>query len=183
MLFTEFLGSKVLIIGDVGRGKTRFTRSLLIEAVEKGYAPQITVIDMAPKQVYIKGLAAGGKILKPGEFRVRYLDAGDVKTPRLSARSPDELLELAEHNRIIMERLLREFIASPTRIVFINDVSLYLQRGGLGLLWSALEKADTAILNGYYGEELKDDLGTGLSKRERELTERLAAKVDVLIRL
>jgi len=183
MLFDEFLGRKVLIIGDVGRGKTSFTRHLLIEAVEKGYAPQITVIDMAPKQVSFKGLAAGGKILKHGEFKVRCLDAGDVKTPRLSARSPDELLELAEHNRRIIERLLRKFIASPTRILFINDVSLYLQRGSFDLLWSALERADTAILNGYYGEKLRDDLGTGVSKRERNLMERLAAKVDVLFQL
>ena len=183
MLFAEFLGRKILIIGDVGKGKTRFTRHLLIEAVEGGYAPQITVIDMAPKQVSLKGLAAGGKIMKPGEFKVRYLDAGDVKTPRLSARSPDELLELAEHNRRIMERLLRKFISSPTRIIFINDVSMYLQRGRFDLLWSALEKANTAIVNGYYGEKLKDDLGTGLSKRERKLMDELAGKVDVLFRL
>jgi len=182
-LFAEFLGKKVLITGDVGKGKTRFTRSLLIEALEAGYASQITVIDMAPKQFFLNGSAAGGKILKPGEFKVRYLNAGDVKTPRLSARSSKELLELADYNRRILERLIRRFIASPTPILFINDVSLYLQRGSFDLLWLTLEKADTAIVNGYCGEKLQDDLGTGLSERERKLMESLAAKVDILFRL
>ena len=182
-MFAEFLGKKVLIVGDVGRGKTKFTRQLLIEALKMGYGSQITVIDMAPKQVSFKGLPIGGKIMKADEFKVRYLNCEDVKTPRLSARSPDELLELAEHNRKVLERLLKRFIASPTRILFINDVSLYLQMGKFDLLWSALEKADTAIINGYYGEKLQDDLGTGLSERERRLVEKLEAKVDVLIRL
>jgi len=182
-LFAEFLGKKVLITGDVGRGKTRLTRELLVEALERGYGSQITVIDMAPKQVSFNGLSLGGKILKTAEFKVRYLDAGDVKTPRVSARSPNELLELAEYNRKILEGLLERFIASPTRILFINDVSLYLQMGNFDLLWSALEKAETAIVNGYYGEKLQDDLGTGLSERERKLMKRLAAKVDVHIQL
>jgi len=182
-LFAEFLGKKVLITGDVGKGKTRFTRHLLIEALEAGYTSQITVIDMAPKQFFLDGSAVGGKILKPSEFKVRYLDAEDVKTPRLSARSPNELLELAEYNRRILEQLIRRFIASPTQILFINDVSLYLQMGNLDLLWSTIEKAETAIVNGYYGEKLRDDLGTGLSERERKLMERLAAKVDILFRL
>jgi len=179
MLFTEFLGKKVLIMGDVGSGKTRFTRHLLMEALEKGYGPQITVIDMAPKQVSLHGLLVGGKILKPDEFKVRYLDAKDIKTPRLSARSSAELLDLAEYNRKIIERLLKTFIVSPTEILFINDASIYLQRGSFDLLWLALEKANTAIINGYYGEKLRNDLGTGLSKRERKLMERLAARVDV----
>ena len=183
MLFAEFLGKKVLITGDVGKGKTRFTRQLLMEALKEGYAPHITVIDMAPDQVSLKGLIVGGKILKGEEFKIRYYDAGDVKTPRLSARSPNELLELAEYNRRILEQLIRRFIASPTKILFINDVSIYLQRGNFDLLWSTLEKADTAIVNGYCGEKLQDDLGTGLSKRERELMEKLADRVDVLIRL
>jgi len=181
-LLAEFLGKKVLIVGDVGSGKTKFTTHLLIEALESGYGPQITVIDMAPKEVFLKGLVAGGKISNRGG-QVRYLDAGNVKTPRLSARSPDELLKLAEHNRRIMERLLRRFIASPTPILFINDVSLYLQRGRFDLLWSALEKAETVILNGYYGEKLQEDLGTGVSRRERKLMERLASRVDVFIQL
>lgn len=154
-----------------------------MEALEEGYGAQITVIDMAPEQVFLNDSAIGGKILKPGEFKIRYLDAGDVKTPRLSARSPDELLELAEHNRRTIEGMLNFFIDSPTRILFINDVSLYLQRGSLDLLWSALEKADTAIVNGYYGEKLQDDLGTGVSKRERRLMEKLAAKVDITFML
>jgi len=182
-LFAEFLGKKVLIIGDVGSGKTRFTRQLLEEALAEGYGSQITVIDMAPKRVSLNSFAAGGKIMKPREFKVRYLDAGDVKTPRISARSPSEILELAEHNSKNMEKLLREFLSSPTRILFINDVSLYFQMGRFDLLWSALQKTDTAILNGYYGEKLKDDLGTGISERERKLMENLADRVDVLIRL
>ena len=154
-----------------------------MEALEMGYGSKITVIDMAPRQIFINGLPVGGKILETDKFKVRYLDAGDVKTPRLSAKSPGELLELAECNKRAIERLLRRFIASPTQILFINDVSLYLQMGSFDLLWSAIEKADTAIINGYYGEKLRDDLGSGISERERRLMERLADKVDILFRL
>jgi len=182
-LFSELLGKKVLVIGEVGSGKTEFTRDLLLEAFEAGYGPQITVIDMAPEKTSLNGLAVGGKLLKPGELEVRYLSCGDIKTPRLSARSPEELQELAEHNRVLLERLLEKFIESPTRILFINDVSLYLQRGRIDLLWSAIEKAETVIINGYYGEKLQRDLGTGISQRERRLMSLLVDKVEVLIQL
>ena len=183
VLFNELLGKKVLIIGEVGSGKTEFTRSLLLEAFEAGYGPQITVIDMAPERTSLNGLTVGGKLLKPGESEVRYLSCGDIKTPRLSARSPKELLELAEHNKILLQSLLEKFIKSPTRVLFINDVSLYLHRGRIDLLWSAIEKAETAIINGYYGRKLQEDLGTGLSQRERRLMSLIADKVEVLIQL
>ena len=79
--------------------------------------------------------------------------------------------------------MLEVFDTEPSRILFINDVSLYLQRGSLDRLWETLLKADTVVANGYVGERLKDDLGTGLSRDERRRMDELASRVDVVIRI
>jgi GTPase SAR1 family protein len=174
---------KVLIVGDVGTGKTALTRRILTEAVHIGFKRDITVIDMAPGATVINGLPVGGKLLSSSDFNVRLLEAKDIKTPRLSAHDHEELLRLADHNRDEVEKLMDKFVAEPTKILFINDVSIYLQRGDLERLWGALEKADTVVVNGYLGEKLRSDLGTGISERERRLMEGLAARMDIVISL
>jgi hypothetical protein len=58
-----------------------------------------------------------------------------------------------------------------------------LQRGEIDCLWRAFEAAETVVANGYYGEKLKADYGTGLSSREKTLMEKLASRMDEVIRL
>ena len=181
--FSRALGRRVLIIGDVGTGKTELTRRLLVEAAEEGYVSSITVMDMAPRATMIRGLSVGGVLVDPEDLGVRYLGLDDIKTPRLSAKNADELLRLADYNRTEIEELLEKFAADPTDILFINDISIYLQRGDLELLWSTLGKAETVVANGYMGERLKDDLGTGVSAREEEMMGKLADRMDVVIHL
>lgn len=181
--FSETLDKRVLIIGDVGTGKTALTRRLLAEAVEGGRARSITVMEMAPPATTIRGLSVGGTLINPRDWKVRYLKAEEVKTPRLSAKNGEHLLKLVDYNRNKIEKLLDYFTAHPTSILFINDVSIYLQGGDLDRLWIALEKANTVVANGYVGERLKEDFGTGISERERRLMEKLAARMDVVIRL
>ena len=181
--FSKALGKRVLIIGDVGSGKTALTRRLLSEAVEKGYGHSITVMEMAPRAATIRGLSVGGVLMNSQEWEVRHLGVDDIRTPRLSAKNTQDLINLADHNKNEIEKLLDEFIANPTSILFINDVSIYLQRGNLERLWSTLEKAGTVVANGYVGLKLKDDFGTGISAREEELMEKLAARMEVVIRL
>ena len=104
-------------------------------------------------------------------------------TPRLSAETSEELLELADQNREKIEILLDEFKAHPSSILFINDVSIYLQRGELDRLWDTIELAETVVANGYLGILLSDDLGTGVSVRERRLMEELASRMDVVVQV
>jgi GTPase SAR1 family protein len=179
---SEIVGLKTLIVGDVGAGKTRLTRRLLDEALEMNLE-RVTVIDMAPDVVNIEGVSVGGALLGAYQGDTRLLRLNDIKTPRLSAKSPEELLQLADHNRREIEGLLDAFDAEPSGTLFINDVSIYLQRGDLERLWSILSGDKTVVVNGYLGERLKEDLGTGLSQNERCQMEDLASRMDLVIRL
>jgi hypothetical protein len=181
--FQELRGTKTLIIGDVGSGKTQLTRIFLMEAIEEGYTDEITVIEMAPHKRTVKGTRVGGVLLETYPANLRYLEGDEIKTPRLSARNGRELLELADHNRHEIEKLLQAFLRRPTKILFINDVSIYLHRGDLGYLWSTIEKAETAVVNGYKGATLRADFDTQLSQREEQLMEALAAQMGVIIHL
>jgi len=178
----EALGRRTLIMGEVGSGKTWLTDRLLEEALSLDLQ-DITVIDMAPEAATLRGISVGGTLRGAKNPKVRYLRAEDLKTPRLSARDADELIEYTDHNRKITEGLLDDFMLKPTSILFVNDVSIYLQRGEIDRLWRAFEAAETVVANGYYGEKLKADYGTGLSSREKTLMEKLASKMDEVIRL
>ncbi len=168
-------------MGDVGKGKTALTERYLREAVETGYNQCVTVIDMAPNAVSLNRLSAGGKMLISKEYGIRYLSADDIRTPRLSAKNGRHLVKLADYNRNLIEDMLEEFGSHPTSILFVNDVSIYLQQGSLERLWSTFEKANTVVANGYLGSRLEEDLGTGISNRERRLMKDLAARMDIRI--
>jgi len=174
-----------LIIGDVGAGKTRLTRRLLREAISLGYSREITVIDMAPKMEIIDGKPIGGRLLESEERprEIRYLVPIRVEMPRVKASSAEELRHLVHLNAERIRPLLEAYLRSPSSILFINDASIYLQSGRLHPLTDAIEKAETAIINGYYGEHLTEDMGTGVSDVERRLMEQLASMMDIVINL
>ena len=180
--YGKIWGRKLLITGDVRTGKTRMTRNIL-EITVASAPGEITVIDMAPRAVTVNGLPVGGTLMREGEFDARLLRSEPIVTPRLSARTGAELFELAEINRHAIQELLDAFHAKPSRILFVNDVSIYLQRGNLESLWTAFELAETVIANGYIGESLREDLWTGISSRERRLMKALARRMDQVIRL
>ena len=180
--FNKVRGRRVLIVGEVGSGKTRLTRRLLTEALAGGRG-NVSVIDMAPKPLNVNGLLAGGALLQEPDPRVRYLAPKEVKAPRLSARDAGELIEFADQNRKEIEGLLEDFLREPTEDLFVNDVSIYLQRGDLERLWKAFSAAYTVVANGYLGERLAHDFGSGLSEREANLMRRLAGRMDEVIRL
>jgi GTPase SAR1 family protein len=177
---SEIVGLKTLIVGDVGAGKTRLTRRLLGEELEMNLE-RVTVIDMAPDVVNIEGVSVGGALLGAYKGDIRLLRSNDIKTPRLSAKSPEELLQLADHNRREIEGLLDAFDTEPSETLFVNDVSIYLQSGKLERLWDTIKLAETVVVNGYFGTRLEEDLGTGVSARERRLMEELASRMDKVV--
>lgn len=182
--FQDFLGRKVLIRGDVGAGKTKLTAKLLREAIALGYSREITVIDMAPEMEIIDGKPIGGRLLESDRPRdIRYLAPLRVEMPRVKAASAEELRHLIHLNAERIRPLLEAYLKAPTPILFINDVSIYLQSGCLHPLTDVIESAETAIINGYYGEYLAEDLGTGISEVERRLMEYLASSMDIVINL
>jgi hypothetical protein len=183
--FQNLLGKKVLITGDVGAGKTKLTLELLGEAIELGFRDRITVIDMAPATTIVGERKVGGRMseLTGAVKEVRYLTPQRVETPRLKADSADELLFLVRLNEERIRHLIEEFINDPSPILFINDVSIYFQSGSGDPIFAAAEAAETLIANGYYGGYFAFDHGTGVSKVEKELMDRLAHHMDVLIRI
>jgi len=182
--FKDLLNRKTLIIGEVGRGKTRLTAHLLKEAADAGYAEKITVIDMAPRTIIVGGLRVGGCLRDfTGDIEgVRFLEALS-NAPRLTGKTREEVLRLVEKNINQIDSLLGSYLASPTQILFINDISIYLQSGELRLLTNVMRTASTFIANGYLGRRLASDHGAGVSERERKAMLNLKALVDRVISL
>lgn len=180
--FSDIIGMKTLIVGDVGSGKTALTRRLLMEAVDQ-VSDVITVLDFAPLARKVKGMDVGGYLLEEDHPNIRRLYSRLIKTPRLSAQDGEELIRLAGFNREITESLIAKYLDSPTETLFINDISIHLQQGNLKELLDAMNKASTVVANGYMGSKLKPDHGSGVSERESFMMRRLAAGIDRVIDL
>jgi hypothetical protein len=182
----EVLGKRALILGDVGRGKSKLTAELLREAIEMGYSNCVAVIDLSPDARLPSGEVVGAPLTRYIAIGppIKYLRPPRVRAPRLEGRDRDEVLRLAEENARAISAIFHEYLREgPRGILFINDVSLYLHRGELGLLISVISKANTSILNGYYGSRLEEDKGSGISERERALMGDLAERMDLILEM
>lgn len=183
--YRNCINKKTLITGDVGAGKTRLTISLLRQAIYAGHSKEITVIDLAPKTIEVSGRRIGGRV---DDFMriprsLRYLAPATVVAPRLTAEGPEHLLELVELNYRETRPLLDLVSAAPTPVLFVNDVSIYLQSGRFEPLGDILKASRTFVANGYLGTGLASDRGTGVTAVEVALVEKLASMMDRVIRL
>jgi len=156
---------------------------LLEEAVELCYSKEITVVDMAPETEVVEGRSIGGRLCELTEAfeKVRYLAPDKVETPRLKATSAEDLLSMVRINAERIKPLLEAYQATPSPVLFVNDVSIYLQSGSIEIVLEAAKQAETFIANGYYGEFFSNDHGTGVSKIERDLMDQLASHMDEII--
>ncbi len=182
MLPPEIIGRKILILGDIGSGKTRLTARIILELIRAGYADEITIIDMAPPR--IKG--AGGRLREYTGSNIKvkkYLEPVEVYAPRLQSRTTDEALRLAEKNREAIEPLIEEYLKSPTNILIINDLTIYLHAGSLEKILECVRRSNTMVANAYYGEKLSLNHGEVISIREKKLVEELIKYMDTVIRL
>jgi len=177
----EILGKKVLILGEVGSGKTRLAAKLLQELMTLMTPEKITLIDFAPKRVG----EIGGKITDFLSLPsvIKYLSLKSVYMPRAAGKSPKQVLHYAELNRKNMEPLLDEFIHNTTEVLVLNDVTLYLHSGKLENVLKCVRSAKTILATAYYGSKLDNDLGTGISSRERKLTDELATFMDLTVKI
>lgn len=175
------LGKKVLILGETGSGKTKLAARLFQELTTLIDPEEITVIDLAPRKVD----TIGGKLVDYVDVstKVRYLSPKNVYTPRLAGRSPEQVLRYAHLNRENMEPLLSTFIQNPTEALIINDITLYLHLGKLQTVLSCVGLANTFLATAYYGLKLANDLGTGISAKERQLTDKLARFLDLTVKI
>jgi len=181
---SEFLGKRTLILGDVNTGKTTLTQRILEAMCGQGLGPQMVIIDMAPqiskaitREKNLPGI--GGMLRPPAGGDVIYLRENLVP-PRLSSKSEAEAQEKAVQNARKIEVLFWKYHELQRDILFMNDISLYLQAGRAVQLVRWMEKAGTVVANGYFGEKL----GSGtLSRRERDEMESLQSFFGRVLRL
>ena len=177
----EILGKKVLVLGEAGSGKTKLAAQLLRELMTLVSPEEITVIDLAPQRVG----EIGGKLTDYVNVnsRVRYLSPENVYTPRLAGASPKQVLHYAELNRKNMEPLLNRFIRNVTEVLVLNDVTLYLHSGKLETVLECVRLANTFLATAYCGSKLAEDLGTGISSKEKQLTDKLDTSMDLTLKI
>jgi energy-coupling factor transporter ATP-binding protein EcfA2 len=178
---TDIHGQRTLILGESGSGKTRLAAKVVEQLMTVEKPDRITIIDFAPERTeHIGGKLTDYITVNSG---VRYLTPKQVRAPRLTGASQEQVLRLARLNRKLMEPLLNEFIQKWTEVLIINDITLYLHAGKLERILQCVRLADTFLGTAYYGSKLAEDLGTGISLREKGLTDELAAFMDRVIRI
>ncbi|MGQ9515448.1 MAG: helicase HerA domain-containing protein [Thermoproteota archaeon] len=177
----DIIGKKVLILGEVGSGKTELAAKILEELLTFLDPKEITVIDMAPQRTGEVGGKISDRVCSINE--IRYLSPEKVYTPRLTGTSCEQILKYAELNRRAIEPLLDEFIQKVSKVLIINDVTLYLHSGEVDKILSCLRMAETFLATGYHGSKLSEDMGSGISIQERRSIEELAAYMDLVIKM
>lgn len=185
---TGCLGKRILVIGDVNTGKTTLCKRWLSELCQQGLGTRIALIDMAPTippELALKRgiVGAGGELRAPEGSGVLDLRA-HLEPPRLSSSSESEALEKAERNAQLIDALLRRL--EPQRdILFINDVTLYLQaRSAASLIDAAgFDTRTTLVVNGYRGERLGGGALTRHETAQMSELERVFAERGEVVRL
>ncbi len=177
----ETIGKKVLILGEVGSGKTSLTAKIVQKLMLFIEPKEITVIDMAPEAIG----EIGGKLSRylSSSSELRYLSPAKVYAPRTMGVTSVQVLEYAKRNKNAIEPLLDEFIKKPTKVLIINDITLYLHLGKLEKIMSCMRLTETFLASAYYGVKLKEDYGAGITAREKQLVEKLATHMDSVVKL
>ncbi|MCS7126277.1 MAG: hypothetical protein NZ929_05130 [Aigarchaeota archaeon] len=176
----EFLDKKTLVLGEVGTGKTTFLIRFLEFLIENSYSRDVTVIDMAPSKNY----GVGGAIVEYTDIvlNVKYLRPSNIWPPRLLGRDKIEVLKYSEENVKNLEPLIEEFISNPTKILLINDLTIYLHAGDIEKIFKVIDLSRTFMATAYEGVKLEDDKGSSITEKERRLLNMLKKRVDNIVK-
>ncbi|MBC7121153.1 MAG: hypothetical protein H5T33_06230 [Candidatus Methanosuratus sp.] len=180
--YSAVAGKKALIRGEIGLGKTKLLQGLLDEAagVEGGEA--ITVIDMAPEARLAGSVKVGGKLNIQAPSISRYISPTRVYAPRLDGATGEEVIRLAMWNAKALEPCLMQYVQSPTPVLFVNDLTIYLQCGKTELIRATISMAKTFVGTAYSGNFF-DDKGSGINAREKIRIEQLIDLFDLVVDL
>jgi hypothetical protein len=172
----DWLGRKLLIVGDVNTGKTTLTRHILEGFCARGLGARIAVLDLAPhispELAAARGLrGVGGHLDAPPNDGVLTISE-QLEPPRLSSSSEVEAMGKAARNRDLLDAAWQRAGLAGRDILIANDISMYLQAGSADALIARFAAAHTVVANGYFGQRLG---GGELTRRERAEMERLRA--------
>lgn len=169
------MSTLILIIGESGRGKTRLTKLFALALSSLGGPELLTVLDFAP------GYGGVGRPMEPPRG-ARYVRPPGLRAPRLESRGDcGAAWRLAGENATLTSQALRDFIASPTPALVVNDATIHLHAGSMELLLEAVNTARVAVLNAYKGSTLRDECG--IWEAEARAVEALVARADGVWRL
>lgn len=181
----SLIRKKTVIVGELGSERSRLLSELVTQCVTEKLIDDLTVLDFSPTIIASNNLELGGKISNYINipYALRYISPDKVEIPCLKARSLNEYVSIAKRNSELIDDALNQYLKKPTSIVMINEVSLYFPFGEFNKILNLINKAQTAIMTGYYGFLLSDDFNSGLAMKERTYMEILISKADVVLYL
>lgn len=175
----EFLHKKTLIVGDIAKGKTKLTAFLVKKLIVNGYGNFITILDLAPE----RRDKIGGKIRDFIDVKnIRYLTT-NILGPRMNAKNIEELYDISRRNKNSIEKLFNIYEEKPSKILVINDLTLYLHAGDIERLLNLIRLSETFIGNAYKGKSFEIEIFKEFNQKERELVERIERLMDIVIEL
>ena len=183
--FTNFIGKKSIIIGELSSEKTSFLSQLLLNAIDLGYDKKITLIEMCPNKTDYKNIKLSSRVNEyVTDFsNINYLTPRTVYWPRIKGYNSKDVIKYSVINSKNLNTCLTEFKDKPTRILLINDLNFYLHMGILAYLLKIIFKSSTFIGTCFRSKFPYNDYNTGISRRERRLIDKLTLKMDKVIQL
>ena len=181
--FKNYLGHSTLLYGEINTGKTYHTAKFVQYLLEiKSINPKdISILDFAPKLAHFKNLKIGGRIQDYYENSVKCNNInfkGEIIPPRLNAKNKNEMNRNICHNFNKIYEIIEIYNSSPTPILIINDISLFLHLGSNKYLINTINKSDTFFGNSYYGSSISSKFSKLISIKEKRKVEFLIKNVE-----
>jgi len=179
--FKNYVGHRTLLYGETNTGKTyctsKFVQYLL--EIKKINPKDISILDFAPKLAYFNNLKIGGRIQDYYKNSVKCNNInfkGEIIPPRLNAKNKNEMYRNICHNFNKICEIIEIYNSSPTPVLIINDISLFLHLGSNQYLINTINKSDTFFGNAYYGSSINSKFSKLISIKEKR-------KVEFLIKI
>ncbi|MGB5910398.1 MAG: hypothetical protein WBH31_04305 [Promethearchaeia archaeon] len=181
--FTDLIGHHTFLYGETNTKKTYYTAKFVDFLLKINFVnPQeISILDFAPKLRYINNMKVGGRIqdYSSVSLKCKYVQfEGEVIPPRLISKNKIELFNNICHNFKITSRLLETFREDPTKVLIINDISIYLHLGNKESLLDIIYRAKTFFGNSYYGKSINSEFSPLLSILEKKRVEFLIKNIE-----
>ena len=181
--FKNYFGHRTLLYGETNTGKTYYTAKFVQYLLEiKNVNPkEVSILDFAPKLAYFNNLKIGGRIQDYYEDSVKCNNInfeGEIIPPRLRAKNKKEIYDHLCHNFNKIYEIMEIYNISPTPVLIINDISLYLHLGSIKYLIDTINKSDTFFGNSYYGSSISSKFSKLISIREKRKVESLIKNVE-----
>jgi hypothetical protein len=182
--------SSVLLVGDSDTGKTLsilfFLKHLIVN--EKISPQDITLLDFGPPRFTKDGISIGGKVADyidvfanecPEIINVRYvLKEEKFRAPRSDAKNSLHLLNLCFKNWQKAREHIKKYEQNPTKVLIINDLSIYLHMGSLSQIKRVRAIPEIFFANAYSGKRLLADLGSNISSAEIRLLKKFSESMN-----